>query len=225
MSDLDDALSLLDYEAYEDDEVFNGEPQQQPQQQQPPQLESDDDDGGELDATLPAVAMTKAEKRKEKNRKKGLKRREKKNERLVANAIALAEGTKSRREIAEENMRRRIEGVMSRERGRLRQEAEEEIENRLAEWCADVEAGEISLERGVSVKEKEGRRRRQYEHLRRRRAEKQRKQRSADKGWAALGKLAVFGGEPDNGWDDMINAELAMPTIPIDDEPAPRPSH
>ena len=78
MSDLDDVLSLLDYEAYEDDEVFVGDQQQQ--QQQPPQLEYNDD-GDDLDATLPAVAMTKAEKRKEKNRKKGLKRREKKNER------------------------------------------------------------------------------------------------------------------------------------------------
>ena len=108
----DDVLSLLDYSDYENDDVFDEEPRQQhaadlaeiwveQRQPQPPQ-END------LDATLPAIELTKAEKKKEKNRKKGLKGREKKNERMVANAIALAEGTKSREEVAEDNMRRRI---------------------------------------------------------------------------------------------------------------------
>ena len=225
----DDVLSLLDYSDYENDDVFDEEPRQQhaadlaeiwaeQQQPQPPQ-END------LDATLPAIELTKAEKKKEKNRKKGLKGREKKNERMVANAIALAEGTKSREEVAEDNMRRRIEGIVSRERGRLRQEADVEIERRLAEWRADLESGKVNLDRGIASKERADRRRRQDEHLRRRRNERQRKRRAAEKGWAALGRHAVLGSKSDDGLDSMIDAELAVPTLTVeDDESAPGPS-
>ena len=167
--------------------------------------------------------MTKAEKKKEKNKKKGQKRREKKHERMVVDAIALAEGRKSRRDVAEENMKRRIEGMVSRERGRLRQEAEAEIERRLAIWRADVEAGRIGLDRGIPAKEKEGRRQRQEEHHRRRRAERQRKKKAADKGWAAIGRHAVLGSGGDD-LDELIAAELAVPTVSLEEEPAPGPS-
>ena len=160
----DDILSLLDYD--EDDEMFKEPPQQQqslelagfwaengvPQQQQQQQQPQIDDDDGELDSTIPAVELSKEEKKRLKNQKKGKKRREKKQERLVCNAIAMAEGRRSRRDIAEEEMKRRIEGMVSRERGRLRQEASQEIELRLARWRADVESGRINIERGISKK-------------------------------------------------------------------------
>ena len=227
MSDSDDAVSLLDYDEYEEDAVFDGEPQQQNEQQQQQQpLDDDAVDCPEiLDTTLPAVELTKEERKKEKNREKDQKRREKKQERMVANAIAVAEGTKSRREVAEDDMRRRIEGIVSRERGRLRQEADAEIERRLAKWRADIESGKISIDRGITQKEKAERRERQHEHLRRRRIERQKKRRAADKGWAALGRHAVFGNGPEDDLDQMIAAELAAPTISIEEEnPTPGPS-
>ena len=85
----------------------------------------------DLDVTIPAVLLTPAEKKRLKNRKKGLKRREKKNERLVANAMLLAAGTKTRMEVVEEEYRRKVERMVARERGRMKKEAEEEIERRL----------------------------------------------------------------------------------------------
>ena len=122
-------------------------------------------------------------------------------------------------------MRCRIEGIVSRERGRLRQEADAEIERRLAKWRANIESGKISIDRGITQKGKAERRGRQQEHLRRRRIERQKKRRAADKGWAALGRHAVFGNGPENDLDQMIAAELAAPTISIEEEnPTPGPS-
>ena len=66
------------------------------------------------------------------------------------------------------------------------------------------------------------RRKRQDEDLRRRRNEQQRKRRAAEKGWAAVGRHAVFGSDD---LDTMSDAELAAPTLTLDDDkPAPGPS-
>ena len=164
----------------------------------------------DLDVTIPAVELTKEEKRRLKNRKKGWKRREKKNERLVANAMHLAEGTKTRMEIAEESYRRRVEGMVARERGRMRKEAEDEIERRLACWKADIEAGRVNIDRGISAEKRERRSQLQKEHLKRKRAERQTIKRRRISGWAALGRQSVCGDGPasyDSLFGNMLEEE------------------
>ena len=106
----------------------------------------------------------------------------------------IAAGLKSKREVAEENFRRHLEGIVSRERGRLRQEAEAEIERRLLEWKEKVESGEIDLNRRLSVKKSEKRKQGQKDHQRRRRADRQATRRNLNYGWAAVGRAVILGG-------------------------------
>ena len=150
----------------------------------------------DLDVTIPAVLLTPAEKKRLKNRKKGFKWREKKNERLVANAMLLAAGTKMRIEVAEEEYRRKVEGMVARERGRMKKEAEEEIERRLGRWKADIEAGRINIDRGISAEKRERGSQLQKEHLKRKRAERQAARRRFNYGWAALGRQINCGDGP-----------------------------
>ena len=163
-----------------------------------------------LDTTMPAVLLSPEEKKKMKNRQKGKKRRAKKNERLIINAMAVADGKKTEFEVAEEDFRRKVEGMVARERGKMRKEAEEEIERRLAIWKADVEAGRVDIHRGISAERREKRSRLQEEHHRRKRAEHQAIRRKRNNGWAAVGRHAVFGDGPAS-FDSLVNAGIMEP--------------
>ena len=87
------------------------------------------------------------------------------------NAELIAAGLKTKRDVAEENVPRHLEGIISRERGPLRQEAEAEIEHRLQEWKEKVELGEIDINRRLSVKKADKKKQGQKKHQRRRRAD------------------------------------------------------
>ena len=161
-----------------------------------------------LDSTIPAVLLTKEERRRIKNQKKSQKRKEKNAERNRKNAELIAAGLKTKRDVAEENVRRHLEGIISRERGRLRQEAEAEIERRLQEWKEKVERGEIDINRRLSVKKADKRQQGQKEHQRRRRADRQAMRRSLNYGWAAVGRAMVLGSESEV--PSLMDTEIRM---------------
>ena len=107
--------------------------------------------------------------------------------------------------VAEEDVRRRIEGMVAREKGRLREEMEAEIERRITVWRAELESGKRNIKRELSEEKKEKRRRLQKEHQRRKRAERQATRRHRSNGWAAVGRHVVFGQGPAS-FDSIINA-------------------
>ena len=158
--------------------------------------EEEKDPGDDLDATVAEVESTRAEKRKEKNRRRNLKRREKARERIIAQEMAVQAGAKTRREVEEENIRRRAEGMASRKKGRLLAERKKEVESEVAEWKRRVESGEIQLQREMSAEDIDARKQRQAAHVARKRAERQRLRRQRTSVWGRIGRTAVFGDDP-----------------------------
>ena len=183
--------------------------------------ESDEDGDGQndndesmLDTTIAAVQLTPEERKKIKNKRKSLKRRQKQMARNKENKDHIAAGRKSRFEIAEENYKRKIEAMVARERGKLRREASDEIEERLASWRADLLAGRARLDHKMTAEKEDKRRQLQREHQRRRNAERQRVRRQVNGGFAAVGKALIYGVPGTSEADSaLIDAELAQPSF------------
>ena len=169
--------------------------------------EEEEENAGELETTIPAVQLSKEERRKLKNKKKSVRRKEKAAERARENQELLAAGKITRREIAEAKFKRHLEGVVARERGILRQEAEDEIEERLRQWREDVEAGRISINRRISIEKRAKRSGAQAEHQKRRRAKRQADRRFLNYGWAAVGRAMLLGNQSAEG-ETLANMEL-----------------
>ena len=133
---------------------------------------AEEEEDRQLDCTIQAILLTKDEQRCLMNQKKSRKRKEKNVERNQRNAELIFAGLKTKRDVAKENVCRHLEGIVSRERGRLRQEAEAEIKCQLQEWKEKVELGKIDINRRLSVKKADKRKQGQKEHQRHRRADR-----------------------------------------------------
>ena len=173
-----------------------------------------DDDESMLDATIAAVQLTPEERKKRKNKRKSMKRRQKQLTRNKENRNQLASGQKTRFQIAEENYKRKIEAMVARERGKLRQEASDEIEEQLASWRADLLAGRARLDHKTTAEKEDKRRQLQREHQKRRNAERQRVRRQVNGGFAAVGKALIYGVPGTSEADSaLIDAELVQPSF------------
>ena len=179
----------------------------------------EDDDNAEgdesmLDATIAAVQLSPEERKKIKNKRKSLKRRQKQLARNKENRGHVAAGRKSRYEVAEENYKRKVEAMVARERGKLRQEAEADIEERLAFLRADLMSGRVHVNHKMNAGKEDKRRQLQKEHQRRRNAERQRVRRQVNGGFAAVGKALVYGVPGVSAADSaLIDAELVQPSF------------
>ena len=202
--DIDPAVAAEQMTEWEEEEE---EEEEEKEEEDEEEEEEDEEEKESLDATLPAVLLSRDERRRLKNKKKSQRRKEKTAERNRLNEQLLAAGLITRRELAEQKFRRCLEGIVARERGRLRQEADQEIERRLQKWREDVESGRIDINRRISIRKGEKRKAGQSEHQRRRRAERQATRRSLNYGWGSVGCAVVLGSaaELTQGFMDQEN--------------------